>query len=59
MSHGLYRYTTGCRCEVCRAANRDNGRRYRQRLAARGETPAGNGYPKRNIVQIHPRRSNT
>ena len=38
--HGTYsRYTNGrCRCDLCREANRERGRRYRKELKERGES---------------------
>ena len=43
--HGTYsRYTNGrCRCDLCREANRERGRRYRKELKERGESVEAHG----------------
>ena len=29
--HGLYKYSTGCRCEICRDAKRQSNKKYSQK----------------------------
>ena len=44
-THGTYsRYTNGrCRCDLCREANRERGRRYRKEIKERGESVEAHG----------------
>lgn len=32
--HGRYKYSQGCRCEICKAAKRDSQKKYKQKLTA-------------------------
>jgi hypothetical protein len=52
LEHGCTRYTRGCRCAVCKAAERDYQRnRYRRQRGLPVDTPDP---PKLNVVESQP-----
>jgi hypothetical protein len=52
LDHGRTRYTRGCRCDVCRAAERDYQRnRYRRQRGLSVDPPDP---PKPNVVESQP-----